>query len=169
VDNTVPMLIVSQQEANELQPSNFSTPWLSSIIISQDLKSDHDRFDVSLSQNPEYWQYNRSLAASPFDLSDSESDSDCDDDDAHSVASLNFSTIVEWEGIETLEITESNALGLVFTSAEDVLGAKRAESLRIPHYYRDDRNCDCPDQKPQNIGLQGNVSDYPGYKVSTTQ
>jgi hypothetical protein len=145
------------------------------IIKPQDLKSDHDRFAIT--QNPEYWQLYRSQAGSPFDLDDSESDSD----DAHSVASLNLSptideipypkdaSFVDLEDIESLEITESNALGLVSTSAEDVLSVTQAEGLQAPLYNRGDCSCDCPDQKPQDIGPQGNVSDPPGSTVSTTQ
>jgi hypothetical protein len=194
-----------QQEASDLQPSGFSTPWISPIKPN-DLKSDPDRFDII--QNPQYWQHFRSLAGSPFDSSDSESDSDCGDD-ALSVASLNLSsTIVEtpfskdasfvdWEGIGTPEMMGSNALGLIFMSEADVLGAKdvttitpQAESLRAPRHHQDARSCDRPDQNnqahltfqsdgptdetlarrfPQDIGLQGDVSDSPGSKVSKTQ
>ena len=177
--NTVLVLIVTQQEVTELQPFEFSTPWPSLIIIKpQDLKLDHDHFAIT--QNLEYGQYYRTLAVSPFDSSDSESDSECDDDDAQSVASLNISTIdetpyskiacfVSLEDTGSLEMTESNALGLAFTSTEGVLGAKQIEGLPTPHYNQGDRSCDCPDQKPQDIGSQGNVSDPPGSTVSTTR
>ena len=194
------MLIVIQQETSELQPFD----WLSSIKAN-DLKA-NDRFDIA--QNPQYWQQYRSLAGSPFDSSDSESDSDCDDD-ALSVASLNLSSTiyetplfkdVDCEGIGTLEIMESNALGLIFISEGDGLEAKdvttitpQAESLRTPRHHQDARSCDRPDQNnqaqqehlafqsdgptdetlvrrfPQDIGMQGDVSDAPGSKVSTAQ
>lgn len=178
--NTVLILIVTQQVVSELQPFEFSTPtpWPSPIIKLQDLKSGNICFAIT--QNPEYWQHYRFFAGSPFDPSDAESDSECDDDDAHSVASLNISTIdetpyskiasfVDLEDTGSLEMTESNALGLAFTSTEGVLGAKQIEGLPTPHYNQGDRSCDCPDQKPQDIGSQCNVSDPPGSTVSTTR
>lgn len=178
--NTVLILIVTQQVVSELQPFEFSTPtpWPSPIIKLQDLKSGNICFAIT--QNPEYWQHYRFFAGSPFDPSDAESDSECDDDDAHSVASLNISTIdetpyskiasfVDLEDTGSLEMTESNALGLAFTSTEGVLGAKQIEGLPTPHFNQGDRSCDCPDQKPQDIGSQGNVSDPPGSTVSTTR
>ena len=178
--NTVLILIVTQQVVSELQPFEFSTPtpWPSPIIKLQDLKLGNICFAIT--QNPEYWQHYRFFAGSPFDPSDAESDSECDDDDAHSVASLNISTIdetpyskiasfVDLEDTGSLEMTESNALGLAFTSTEGVLGAKQIEGLPTPHYNQGDRSCDCPDQKPQDIGSQGNVSDPPGSTVSTTR
>ena len=178
--NTVLILIVTQQVVSELQPFEFSTPtpWPSPIIKLQDLKLGNICFAIT--QNPEYWQHYKFLAGSPFDPSDAESDSECDDDDAHSVASLNISTIdetpyskiasfVDLEDTGSLEMTESNALGLAFTSTEGVLGAKQIEGLPTPHYNQGDRSCDCPDQKPQDIGSQCNVSDPPGSTVSTTR
>lgn len=70
---------------------------------------------------------------------------------------------------------------------------QQAESLRAPHYHQDDRSCDRPDQKhhaqkerlvfqtdspadetlacrfPQDIGLRGEVSNFPGSMVSKAQ
>ena len=58
------------------------------------------------------------------------------------------------EGLKNLEIMESNALGLVFFSDEEVLETKaiatstpQAESLRAPPYHQDDRSCGRPTQK----------------------
>ena len=132
-------------------------------VKSHDLKSDPDPFDFT--QGPEYWQHRRSLAGSPFDSSDSDSSSDCDDDTL-SVASLDLlptirespffkdGSLVSWEGNETPEIMEGNALGLVFAYEEDAVGAKavatftqQAESLRAPLHHQDGRSCGRPNQK----------------------
>jgi hypothetical protein len=147
------MLITTQQEA-----SDFPATWLSPI--KQNLKLDPSPFDVDVTQSPEYWQRIRSLAGSPFD---SDSSSDCDD--AASLGSLDLSSTIREtpfseemslvsEGIGTLNIMESNALGLVFMSEEDVLAteavatlAQQAEGLRAPRYHQDDRSCGRPNQK----------------------
>ena len=169
------------------------------------MKSDPDPFDFT--QGPEYWQHRRSLAGSPFDSSDSDSSSDCDDDTL-SVASLDLlptiressffkdGSLINWEGNETSEIMEGNALGLVFSYEEDVLETKavatftqQAESLRAPHTTRmaqlwpsyqknhaqQERlasQSDGPTDEtlasrfPQDIDLRGDVSDPLGPMVS---
>jgi hypothetical protein len=147
------MLITTQQEARD-----FPATWLSPI--KQNLKLDPSPFDVDVTQSPEYWQRIRSLAGSPFD---SDSSSDCDD--AASLGSLDLSSTIREtpfseemslvsEGIGTLNIMESNALGLVFMSEEDVLAteavatlAQQAEGLRAPRRHQDVRNCGRPNQK----------------------
>ena len=158
--------MVTQQDASELQPFEFSTSWPSSVKP-HDLKSDPIPFDTT--QSAEYWQRYRSLAGSPFDSSDSDSSSDCGDD-ALSVLSLNLPpvfhksplskdvSLIDWEDIETPEIMGSNALGLIFMSGEDVFEAKevptftqQAESLRAPRNHQDVRSCDRPDQKHQML------------------
>lgn len=139
------MLITTQQETRD-----FPTTWCSPVKSTYNLKSDFSPFDVTPS--PEYY---RSLAGSPFDSSDSESSSDCDDD-AISLVSSDLSKDVSLisEGLETLDIMESNALGLVFISKEDVLAteavatlAQQAEGLQAPPYHQDDRGCGRPNQK----------------------
>ena len=103
-------------------------------------------------------------------------------------------SLADWEGIEMLE---SNALGLVFIYEDDTKAAttftQQAESLRAPRYHQDVRSCDRPDQKhlaqqerlafqtdsaadetlvrrfQQDIGLRGEVSDFPGSTVSKAQ
>jgi len=144
------------------QDSSDNPTFRLSPVKSNDLKSDPDPFDFT--QSLEQWQYQRSLAGSPFDSSDSDS-SDCDDDTL-SVASLDLfptaretpfskdGSLVNWEGDKTMEIMEGNALGLVFSYEEDVIEAKavatftqQAESLRAPRSHQDDRSCDRPDQK----------------------
>jgi hypothetical protein len=98
----------------------------------------------------------------------------------------------DFEAIES--IGQSNALGLEFMSEGLVLEAQavatsnpQAESLRAPPYHEDARSCDRPDQKhqahsapqpdgpaietlvggrPQDIGLQDEVSDASGLNVS---
>lgn len=151
------MLITTpQQEAH-----NFPTTWPLPVNVKSNFHS--LKTDASLSnvtQNPEYW---RSLAGSPFE-SDSDSSSD-DEDDAMSLESSDLSSAIGEvpfskdvslisEGIGTLNIMESNALGLVFMSEEDVSAtetvatlAQQAEGLRAPHYHQDDRSCGRPDQK----------------------
>ena len=100
------------------------------------------------------------------------------------------------EGLKTLDIIETNALGLVFIE-EEVLATEavatltqQAEGLRAPRYHQDDRSCGRPNQKcyaqqeyvpfqsdgptdetlvrgfPQDIGLWADVSDTSGPKVS---
>jgi hypothetical protein len=63
-------------------------------------------------------------------------------------------SLVSWEGNETSEIMEGNALGLVFAYEEDAVGAKavatftqQAESLRAPLHHQDGRSCGRPNQK----------------------
>lgn len=96
------------------------------------------------------------------------------------------------KGIES--IGESNALGLEFMSEGPILEAQavatstpQAESLRAPPYHQDARSCDCPNYehrahsapqpdglanetlaggRPQDIGLQDEVSDASGLNVS---
>ena len=58
------------------------------------------------------------------------------------------------EGIGTLNIMESNALGLVFMSKEDFFATEavatltqQAEGLKAPLNHQDDRSCGRPDQK----------------------
>ena|SRR6266850_168958 len=98
----------------------------------------------------------------------------------------------DWKGIES--IGESNALGLEFMSKGPVLEAQavatstpQAESLRAPPHHQGARSCDRPNYKyqahsapqpdspanktlaggrPQDIGLQDEVSDASGLDVS---
>ena len=193
------MLITIQQEAQD-----FPVTWLSPLK-SNNFKSDPCPFDVGV-QSVEYW---RSLAGSPFDSSDSDSSSECDDD-AMSLGSSDLSLITREapfsgdvslisEGIGTLSIITSNALGLIMSN-EDVLETKaiatstsQAESLRAPSDHQDDRSCGRPSQKhyaqrehvafqldgptedtlvdrfPQDIGPWADVSDDLGPKVSKAQ
>ena len=145
-----------QQDAH-----NFPTTWPLPVNVksnSHSLKSDSSLSNVT--HNPEYW---RSLAGSPFEPeSDSSSD---DEDDAMSLGSSDLSsTIGETpfskdlslisEGIGTLNIMESNVLGLVFMSEEDVFAteavatfAQQPEGLRAPTNHQDDRSCGHPNQK----------------------
>jgi hypothetical protein len=143
------MLITTQQENRD-----FPTAWVSTV---KSLKSDPSPFDAI--PNPEYY---RSLAGSPFDSSDSDSSSDCDDD-AMSLGSSDLSSTIREdpiskdislvsEGPNTL--MESNALGLVFNSQEDVFAteavatlAQQAEGLRAPQNHQDDRSYGRPNQK----------------------
>jgi hypothetical protein len=158
------------------------------------LKSNKSPFDVGVTHSVEYW---RSLAGSPFDSSDSDSSSECDDD-AMSLGYSPFSEDVSLisEGIGTLSITASNALGLTLYKEEALATeavatfAQQAEGLRAPHYHQDDRSCGRPNQEchaqrehavfqtdgptdetlvcgfPQDIGLWGDVSDHASPKVS---
>ena len=148
IDNTVPsVLITTQQEAQDFPI------WLSP------LKSNKSPFDVGITHSVEHW---RSLAGSPFDSSDSDSSSECDDDTMSldssdlTMREAPFSGDVSLisEGIGTLNIMPSNALGLVFISMEDVLETKaiatstpQAESLRAPTNHQDDPSCGRPTQK----------------------
>jgi hypothetical protein len=140
------MLITTQQETRD-----FPTTWCSPVKSIYNLKSDFSPFDVTPS--PEYY---RSLAGSPFDSSDSDSSSEGDDDDdsfgSSDLPCKDVSLVSE--GIGTLNIMESNALGLVFLPKEDVLAteavatlAQQAEGLGAPRYHQDDRSCGRPNQK----------------------
>ena len=145
------MLISTQQGDRDfltfrLSPVNF--------------KSNSSPFDAT--QSPEYCY--RSLAGSPFDSSDSDSSSDCDDD-VISLGSSDLSSTTREalfskdvslvsEGIGTLNLMESNALGLVFISNEDNLAteavatsAQQAEGLRAPRNHQGGRSCGRPNQK----------------------
>jgi len=146
-----------QQEA-----CDFPTTWLSTFK-SHDLKSDSSTFNIQDTQSLEYWQRHRSL--SPFDSSDSDSSSDSEDD----VVSLRSSDQVRKdaslisEGTRTLNIMESNALGLVFMYEEEDLETKaiatstlQAESLRAPTNHQDDRSCGRP--TPKYHALQEHVA-----------
>lgn len=140
------MLITTQQESRD-----FPTTWFSLVKSTHSLKSEPSPFDVT--QSPEY---DRSLAGSPFDSSDSDSSSEGDDDDdsfGSSDLSCKDMSLVS-EGIGTLNIMESNALGLVFLPKEDFLAteavatlAQQAEGLRAPRHHQDDRSCGRPNQK----------------------
>ena len=144
------MLITIQQETRD-----FPTTWLSPVKSqSQNLKSDPSPFDVN--QSADYWQSYRSLAGSPFDSSDSDSSSDCEDDTISLGSSDSLSKDVSLisEGIGTLDIMGSNALGLVFMSEEEVFEPKaiatstpQAEGLQAPRNHQDDRSCGRPNQK----------------------
>jgi hypothetical protein len=181
----VPMLITIQQEIRD-----FPTTWFSPVKAeSHNLKSD-------VSQNPEYWQSYRALAGSPFESSDSDSSSDCEDDALSLRSSVPLSNDVSLlsEGLKTLDVMETNALGLVFMEEDATEAvatyAQQAEGLRAPHYHQDGRSCGHPNQNycaqkehvafqsdgptdetlvcrfPQDIRLWADVSDDTGPKVS---
>ena len=145
---------MTQQEARDY-PTRLSP------VKSHSMKSDSSPFDVI--QSPEYWQCHRSLAGSPFTSSDSDSSSECDDD-AMSLGSSDLSSTIREapfskdvslvsEGLKTLDIMGTNALGLVFLSKEEVLAteavatlAQQAEGLQAPRNHQDDRSCGRPNQ-----------------------
>jgi hypothetical protein len=151
------VLITIQQDARD-----FPTTWFSPVK-SNSLKSDPFSFDLGVTRSVEDWQRHRSLAGSPFESSDSDSDSDCDD--AISLGSSDLSPTIHEapfsgdvslvsEGIGTLNIMASNALGLIFMPKEEVLAtdavatlAQQAEGLRAPPYHQGDRSCGRPNQK----------------------
>ena len=171
------MLITIQQETGDISATGF---W--------PVKSD-------ISESLEFWQGYRALAGSPFESEGSDSSSDCEDDTMSVGSSDPPSNDVSLlsEGIATLGILETNALGLVFMEVATgavATFAQQAEGLRAPRNHQDDRSCGRPNQKhhaqqehvafqsdsttdetlvrgfPQAIGLWATVSDDPGPKVS---
>ena len=149
---------MAEQQVGNWQPCKSPASWLSDSPLPSpfhDLKCDTESFDI-----PKSLEYQRSLAGSPFESSDSESDSSSDSgDDASSMESENLSLFVHDPAfsrnecslyccdIEILTIVKSNALGLEFTSARDILDTRefltvrpQAGSLRAPLHHQDDHS-----------------------------